>query len=280
MPTLRHRSATQGTKTTRGRFPVMPVRPSTRVRRRPTPAPPTPDGEAPYPDGALRPDRGPPPPNCTDDDLDGYSVGGCTVEDCDDQSSDVYPFAPEVCDGLDNDCDGIPDDDYDFQTNVIHCGGCGISCLGQPVPMICVEGACVPTGCRDGTWDLDGDPSNGCEYQCVAAADGVERCNGVDDDCDGGVDEDAETASDPENCGACGRACDLPGATAACVVGLCVVGACDFAWYDVDGDAANGCEYACLPTRDGVEHCDLVDNDCDGSIDEDEPERGFTCPRE
>ena len=31
--------------------------------------------------------------------------------DCDDSSADVYPAAPELCDGLDNDCNGAIDDD-------------------------------------------------------------------------------------------------------------------------------------------------------------------------
>jgi hypothetical protein len=249
-----------------------PVRPDAR--------PPEPDGEPPPPDEGLRPDRRPPPPNCTDDDLDGYSIGGCTVEDCDDQSTEIYPGAPEVCDGLDNDCDGFPDDDYDFTSDVVHCGGCGISCLGREVPMICVAGACVPTGCPAGTWDLDGDPANGCEYACVPRPDGPEVCNGLDDDCDGLADEDFDLATDPENCGGCGVRCQGDHAVMVCVgvPPACAVGGCDDTFWDVDGDGSNGCEYQCLPTREGVEHCDLIDNDCDGAIDEAEPERGFACP--
>ncbi|HJO67274.1 MAG TPA: MopE-related protein, partial [Sphingomonas sanguinis] len=37
---------------------------------------------------------------------------------------------------------------------------------------------------------------------------------------------------------------------------------------DLDGDPATGCEYACLPSNDGVEVCDALDNDCDGTTDE------------
>jgi len=43
--------------------------------------------------------------------------------------------------------------------------------------------------CQAGTWDLDGDPANGCEYACVLATPPVEICNQQDDDCDGDVDE-------------------------------------------------------------------------------------------
>ena len=41
-----------------------------------------------------------------DNDGDGYN----TEIDCDDQDSSVYPGAPELCDGKDNDCDGSPMD--------------------------------------------------------------------------------------------------------------------------------------------------------------------------
>ena len=47
----------------------------------------------------------------------------------------------------------------------------------------------------------------------------TELCNGRDDDCDGDVDEDFSLVSDPENCGACGVACD---ADRLCAASACV----------------------------------------------------------
>lgn len=44
---------------------------------------------------------------CTDDDMDGFNeIDG----DCNDADTAIYPGAPEICDGLDNDCNGLVDD--------------------------------------------------------------------------------------------------------------------------------------------------------------------------
>ena len=53
-------------------------------------------------------------PRCDDADGDGYgnpvSVACEHQElDCDDSNPDTYPGAVEICDGLDNDCNGSPD---------------------------------------------------------------------------------------------------------------------------------------------------------------------------
>ena len=48
--------------------------------------------------------------NLDDEDGDGFST--CD-QDCDDDAPTVYPGAIELCDGLDNDCDGTADDDQD-----------------------------------------------------------------------------------------------------------------------------------------------------------------------
>jgi hypothetical protein len=53
-----------------------------------------------------------------------------------------------------------------------------------------------------------------------------ELCNGIDDDCDGVVDNGFNLQTDPLNCGACGIVCSAPTATTACVAGQCVISAC------------------------------------------------------
>lgn len=50
---------------------------------------------------------------CTDNDNDGYSVegGSCGLVDCNDNNAAINPGATEVCDNVDNDCDGLVDEE-------------------------------------------------------------------------------------------------------------------------------------------------------------------------
>jgi len=107
----------------------------------------------------------------------------------------------EVCDNIDNDCNGVIDDPFregDRYVSLEHCGSCAISCLAldpdnaQP---ICRDDTAVPTcgyACTGDAVDVDGLGDNGCE--CVPlgdedlAGDGVDaNCDGIDGDVDLGV---------------------------------------------------------------------------------------------
>jgi len=60
-------------------------------------------------DAAAEPDAGDGAPSC-DQDGDGYLSIACGGKDCDDTRQDIYPGAPDICDGDDNDCDGTADE--------------------------------------------------------------------------------------------------------------------------------------------------------------------------
>ncbi len=177
-----------------------------------------------------------------DEDGDGYSVD----EDCDDTDFDVHPGAAELCNGVDDDCDGETDE----------------------------EGATdAPTWYQDVDGDTYGDPEaslQACEAPDGYVADGTdcddaneevhpgapEVCNGTDDDCDGETDEEGATGywypdADGDTYG------DDTGGILECVAPSGYVntaGDCDD-----DDDAVNPAEF---------EACNGIDDNCDTVVDE------------
>ena len=183
--------------------------------------------------------------------------------------------APELCNGFDDNCDGNIDEGIILATDEENCGRCGNPCAPPGAFGECIAGSCTIASCDVGYYDLDGDPTNGCEYRCTETAENDAVCNNRDDDCDGVIDEDVLLMTDVANCGSCGRTCRFSRATASCVAGSCTLSACDAGYFDLDGSPANGCEYAC--TAMGAETCNRRDDDCDGMIDEGNPGGGAAC---
>jgi len=126
--------------------------------------------------------------SCTDLDQDGYCDEATGGNDCDDDPSNdppgcgacscgapacapcarcIHPGAPEVCDGIDNNCSGGIDDDPDASAS---CGD-GLWCNGQE---FCSLGACLPgtpVSCDDGnscTNDTCREDGELCEHACAA----------------------------------------------------------------------------------------------------------------
>jgi hypothetical protein len=109
------------------------------------------------------------------------------------------------------------------------------------------------TPCRPGVRTCEDGRFGVCTNQILPAG---ERCNDVDDDCDGNIDEAFDTASDPAHCGACNQAC----ATGQ----QCCSGACADVDSDTDhcGGCGNRCDDAdqccsglCVDAQSDSEHC-------------------------
>ncbi|MEZ4390488.1 MAG: FG-GAP-like repeat-containing protein [Polyangiales bacterium] len=166
------------------------------------------------------------------------------------------------------DCDGNPANgcEVDLRTAPSHCGACGNACASTNGAATCAMGACG-INCSTGYGNCDGNAANGCEVNtgtstahcgacgracsaangaavCASGACAVGSCNAGYGNCDGNAANGCETntGTSTAHCGACGRACVVANATAACAAGLCAVGSCNAGFGDCDNNAANGCE--------------------------------------
>ena len=194
---------------------------------------------------------------------------------------------PDLCDGLDSDCDGEIDEDFSVEETSCGLGSCASSGLTscdqgvardscRPEPPIGADDSCdgVDQDC-DGAIDeafltrLVSCGAGVCQAEgVVLCRDGAEQtecrpepptgedadCNNLDEDCDGSTDE-----------GYIGQAV------------RCGVGACLFDGFTrcVNGVA----EEACTPLEpaESDASCDGVDDDCDGRADEDFEPQTTTC---
>jgi hypothetical protein len=189
------------------------------------------------------------------------------------------PPAVELCNGLDDDCNGQTDETFDLLSDLSHCGRCGNLCVVTNAQARCAGGNCAIAECDDGWNDANGNAGDGCEYACRFSNDGVEACDGRDNDCDTQIDEGIDVTQDVLNCGRCGNGCAFDQGVAACIESTCELAGCDPGFYDIDGDALNGCEYACerLGDADDPDPA-FVDANCDG-IDGEIGRAVFVSPR-
>ena len=149
--------------------------------------------------------------------------------------------AVEKCDGADNDCDGQTDEAADLDQTAAKCADKGV----------CADGG-VTAACVKGAWQ--------CNYAAVKLYEGATEisCDGKDNDCDGGTDEDFAVAAGGKL---------LPVGSPCGGVGLCKKGVVECK----DGQVG----IAVCSTGPGgsydqskIERCNDLDDDCDGDVDE------------
>lgn len=116
---------------------------------------------------------------CLDGDCDGY---GASDGDCAESNPDIHPGAEEICDGVDNNCDG----EIDEGTMTTFYADADGDAWGDPAAP---SEACEPP---DDHVKNDGDCDDGDADVRPGAA---ELCNGEDDDCDGLIDEDTSMST-------------------------------------------------------------------------------------
>ncbi|MFM7199432.1 MAG: MopE-related protein [Myxococcota bacterium] len=210
----------------------------------------------------------PTPTLVVDEDLDGFPL----QDDCNDQDASINPGAADVCDGRDNNCNGLIDDGYDLDRDGY------ATCWGLPAALF---------DCDDGLPSVyPGAP---------------EACDGLDNDCDGVADdnaglifyrdEDGDLVGGAQTLLACSAPAGYVAITGDCNDANSTVypGAqevcdrldndCDSQLdegFDADRDGYSSCAYPVADCDDQdpfvypgrPEVCDARDENCDGSVDQ------------
>lgn len=229
-------------------------------------------------------------------------------DDCDDNNPRKYVGAPELCNSLDDDCDGVADNGLGVTTACTGAGGCsgtkvcapdaGVEC-NAPTPITLYAdtdkdtyGGAASVFCKAPDAGYVANSTDCDDTDPLRHPGAPERCNSLDDNCDGTADEGFNLGASCTqfiNCTGA-RACDVDGGV------TCQLSATPGTWYpDDDSDnhgkqdagvkacsapdagyttTGNDCDDGDPFTYAGArELCDGRDNDCNGS-----PEGAGVCP--
>jgi hypothetical protein len=147
--------------------------------------------------------------------------------DCDDKNDKIKPGITDVCatQGIDDNCDGTTDPD-----NSVGCKTFYLDVDSDGYGVNVSRCICAADSAQKYTAAVAGD----CNDSDKAIKPGaLETCDGVDNDCAGGVDNNAVA-----NCKT------VPNSKLVCTGGKCAISACATNWFDIDKGYDTGCECA------------------------------------
>ncbi|MEM9991548.1 MAG: MopE-related protein [Bacteroidota bacterium] len=175
----------------------------------------------------------------------GYVVNS---DDCDDTNASINPDGVEICDGLDNDCNGFIDDTLPVTTYYLDADNDGYGDLAMPLDTCLMT---PPMGYVTNSDDCD-------DATASINPDGVEVCDGIDNDCNGLIDDTLPVTtyyldSDGDGYG-----------DAAISLDTCLM----MPPANYVGNSLDCNDQLSSINPDGVEVCDGIDNDCNGLIDD------------
>lgn len=145
--------------------------------------------------------------------------GVCVVAQCNPGFANCNTNAADGC-------------EINTKNDPLNCGTCGNVCMIANGTPACNNGTCAVGTCNPGWADCDGDVTNGCE---------------------------TNTGADVNNCGVCGKVCNLPNATAACTGGICTIGACNPGFQNCNNQHPDGCE---IDTKSDPLNCGTCNLQC------------------
>lgn len=164
--------------------------------------------------------------------VDGDGDGFTADQDCDDSDAAVFPGATEACDGIDNNCDGITDEDFTTSSYYQDTDGDGYGSADT-----------ATTGCSApiGYVEEGGD----CDENNAAVNPGAAEfaCNGEDENCNGSGDDHPDADADGYD-------------------------RCDVGVSEADANPADCNDSNPAQNPGAVELCNTVDDNCNGEVDE------------
>lgn len=190
-----------------------------------------------------------------DNDSDGDPPRVCGGTDCDDANASVHVGGVDVCNGIDDNCNGEIDEDFDLPNNPENCGMCGHVCASDEV---CVTGVCTSCGMLDAPCCAGTCYNGECTGGTCSCASGTMTCPGDSTRC-------IDISSDRFNCGVCGNTCsdgkECVGGTCVCPSGRHICGSMCVA-DDNPTACGTSCEFCAVPDHgSGVcagSACDIV----------------------